>query len=111
MHRILMRKSFAAALAGAGAVSSAAALDSPREMELFKVAIVRECVNEANARTGNAANVAAVILRVCTCSADFLARTAAQDEIFAAANGRPPPSVAAKMAQAFNYCRPPNRPR
>jgi hypothetical protein len=103
-----MRKILTAALAGA--VSSAAALDSPREMELFKITIVRECVNEASARAGNAANVADVILRVCTCSADFLARVATQDEILAAANGRPPPSVAAKMVQAFKYCRPPNRP-
>jgi hypothetical protein len=52
----IMRKILAAALVGAGVVSSAAALNSAREKELFKVTIVRECVNEANARTGNAAN-------------------------------------------------------
>lgn len=104
-----MRKILAAVFAGA--VSSAAALGSPRETELFKVNIVRECVNEATARAGNAANVADVILQVCTCSADFLARVATQDEIFAAANGRPPPSLAAKMGQAFKDCRPANRPR
>jgi len=105
-----MRKILVAALAGSGAVSSAAALDSPREMELFKVSIVGECVKEANARTGNAANVAGVIRRVCTCSADFLARVATQDEILAVADGRPPSSLAAKMVQAFKDCRPPNRP-
>lgn len=57
-----MHKMLVAALAGAGAVSSAAALDSPREMEICKASALKECVNEANARTGNAANVADVIL-------------------------------------------------
>jgi hypothetical protein len=67
-------------------------------------------VKVANAPTGNAPDLADVILQVCTCSADFLARVTASDEVIAAGNGTPPPSLVAKRAQAFEYCRPAKRP-
>ncbi len=110
-----MRKILAGALASTLAVSSVGALDS-RQMQLFKANALEECLNNANAALNreNTANVPpnaqGLIMQVCTCSVDFLARAVTQDELVAAGNGRPPPSVAAKMVQAFKYCRPPKRP-
>jgi hypothetical protein len=104
MHKILV-----AVLAGAGAVSSAVALDSPREIELFKVTFVEGCVNKATARLGNAANADAV-LRACTCAADYLARVVTHDELIAADNGTPPPSLTFKGVEASRYCLPLKQP-
>lgn len=110
-----MQKILGGALASTLAISSAAALDS-RQMQLFKANALEECLNKANAalnreNTGNVPpNAQGLILRACTCSVDFLARAVTQDELVAAGDGRPSPSLIAKMVQAFKYCRPPKPP-